>query len=127
MADRMIMIVEDNQDTLELLCAQLDSPEYRVLTAADGQEAVLTVGAQAPDLVIMDIMMPKLDGLETSRYFKLKFRERFVPVLVPPGRSQPRARFEAVLEASSSASGDTTGASWACMAVMAWARASWLF
>lgn len=92
---KRILIVEDNEDTLELLCAQLEEPGYELTTARNGQEAILSVGEQPPDVVIMDIMMPELDGLETSRYFKMRYRERFLPILVLSAKSDVASREEA--------------------------------
>lgn len=90
-----VLIVEDNEDTQELLLAQLEQPDYNIRTASNGQEAILTVGQEPPDVVIMDIMMPTLDGLETSRYFKLRFREGPSPILVLSAKSDFDSREQA--------------------------------
>ena len=63
-----IIIAEDDGDIRDLLKLFLESEGYRVVSAADGQEALNMVQQHQPDLAILDIMMPKLNGLElTSR------------------------------------------------------------
>lgn len=92
MSDYRILIVEDNPDTVELLQEQLDEPTYEISSAGDGQEAILKVGERAPDLIIMDVMMPHLDGFETSRYLKQKFRDVFLPIIVLSAKSDADSR-----------------------------------
>jgi DNA-binding response OmpR family regulator len=87
-----VLIVEDNEDTAELLQAQLEGRGWEVVTARNGQEAILLLGHEPPDVVIMDLMMPELDGLETTRYFKLRFRDKFVPILVLSAKSDAESR-----------------------------------
>jgi len=87
-----ILIVEDNADTRELLCEQLADDLYELVTAEDGQDAILRVGEIAPDVVVMDVMMPHLDGFETSRYLKLRFQERFMPILLLTAKSDVESK-----------------------------------
>jgi len=86
--------VEDNPDTRELLREQLEDDRFEVFAAKDGQDAILRVGERAPDVVIMDVMMPQLDGYETSRYLKLRFRDRFIPIMMLTARSDDASREE---------------------------------
>lgn len=94
MTKRQILIVEDNPDTRELLSAQLDRPNYELVMASNGQEAILRVGELAPDVVIMDVMMPELDGLETTRYLKLRFRDRILPIMMLSAKNDRESREE---------------------------------
>jgi DNA-binding response OmpR family regulator len=89
-----ILVVEDNPDTRELLRDQLDRPDLTVVPASNGQEAILLIGEEAPDLVIMDVMMPQLNGFETSRYLKLRYRERFLPILMLSAKSDQISKRE---------------------------------
>jgi len=89
-----VLIVEDNPDTRELLVEQLDDERYEIVTAKDGQDAILRIGERPPDAVIMDVMMPHLDGFETSRYLKLRFRDRFIPILMLTAKSDAESRAE---------------------------------
>jgi DNA-binding response OmpR family regulator len=93
-AEYRILVVEDNPDTRELLCEQLEDERYEVMTAKDGQDAILRVGERAPDVVVMDVMMPHLDGFETSRYLKLRFRDCFIPILMLTAKSDEASREE---------------------------------
>ncbi|OIP44698.1 MAG: hypothetical protein AUK47_00540 [Deltaproteobacteria bacterium CG2_30_63_29] len=92
MSKSRILIVEDNADTRELLCEQLADDLYELVTAEDGQDAILRVGEIAPDVVVMDVMMPHLDGFETSRYLKLRFQERFMPILLLTAKSDVESK-----------------------------------
>jgi DNA-binding response OmpR family regulator len=83
------LIVEDDVDTAELLRLQIESGGVDVDIARNGQEAILVTGEQPPDLVIMDVMMPRLNGFETTRFFKAKFRDAYVPVLILSAKDAP--------------------------------------
>ena len=62
-----ILIVDDEQAIIKFLRANLQAEGYEVLTAIDGAEALETVEKELPDLIILDIMMPKMDGVEVCR------------------------------------------------------------
>lgn len=65
MAQKTVLIVEDNPNQRALYEEELNDAGYRVLTAADGREALATTREQRPDLVVLDINMPVMDGLDT--------------------------------------------------------------
>lgn len=89
---RRVLIVEDDSDTAELLVQQLERDDLVLEVARNGQEAILVTGEQAPDLLIMDLMMPRLDGHEASRFLKAKFRNHYVPILVLTAKDDPKSR-----------------------------------
>jgi len=62
-----ILVVEDEPEIVELLRSYLERDGHRVLTAADGEAAIREVEAVTPDLVVLDLMLPRLDGWEVSR------------------------------------------------------------
>jgi len=64
---RRILIVDDDPAILKFVRANLEATDYRTLTAVDGAEALQTVERELPDLVILDIMIPKVDGFEVCR------------------------------------------------------------
>jgi len=66
-ADPLILLAEDNQANTLTLSSYLQAKGYRVAIAKDGEEAVAAVEAECPDLILMDIQMPKIDGLEAIR------------------------------------------------------------
>ena len=66
-----ILVVDDEQPVRESLRRSLSFNGYQVILAADGVEAVETVHRESPDLMILDVMMPNMDGLETVSYTHL--------------------------------------------------------
>jgi len=81
MADK-ILVVEDDQDLLELLAYNLDKAGYRVVTASDGLGAVNAARDQLPDLILLDLMLPVMDGLEVCRTLKRGEATKNIPVLM---------------------------------------------
>lgn len=79
-----ILVVDDEPHVLKLVKANLESSGYRVLTAMDGEQAIRTVENEVPDLVVLDIMLPKMDGYAVCR----RIREfSAVPVIMLTARS----------------------------------------
>lgn len=77
-----ILVVDDNEINRDIMATRLGAHGYATLQAADGEEALAAVGQQAPDLIILDVMMPKLDGLEVCRRLKGSTISEFVPVIL---------------------------------------------
>jgi len=77
-----ILVVDDHEDNVELLRARLEARGYRVEAASDGEEALERVFASPPDLVLLDVMMPRLDGMEVTRRIKAQPGLPFVPVIM---------------------------------------------
>jgi len=67
MQKQKILIVDDEKDILELLEYNLEKEGYTVLKASDGEAAIALLKSNPVDMVLLDIMMPKLDGIETCR------------------------------------------------------------
>jgi class 3 adenylate cyclase len=86
----LILVVDDTPQNLDLLTRRLRSQGYEVATAADGEEALARVAELAPDLVLLDIMMPRLDGIETVRRLKADPAHRHIPVILVTAKSDPR-------------------------------------
>src|SRR5688500_762479 len=74
-----VLIVEDEKDIARLLRYNLEKDRYRVLVANDAETALKIVKKQKPDLIILDIMLPKMDGLEFLRTIRT---ENNVPVIL---------------------------------------------
>lgn len=70
MADARILVVDDDADSLEIVRTYLESRGYHVATAADGKEALAMLEETRPDLVLLDVMMPGIDGWEVARTIK---------------------------------------------------------
>lgn len=77
-----ILVVEDDQDILDLLAYNLENTGYRVISAADGLNGLNMAREQLPDLIILDLMLPVLDGLEVCRSLKRAEATRAIPVLM---------------------------------------------
>jgi diguanylate cyclase (GGDEF)-like protein len=76
------LVVDDNPDNVMLLRVHLESNGYVVDSAADGQEALDKIYAMPPNLVLLDIMMPKVDGMEVARRIKSDRSLPFIPIIM---------------------------------------------
>jgi diguanylate cyclase (GGDEF)-like protein len=77
-----ILIVDDHEDNVELLRARLESWHYATESAADGEEALQKVSANPPDLILLDVMMPKIDGIEVARRVKGDDNLPYIPIIM---------------------------------------------
>lgn len=77
-----VLVVDDNAQNLELLVAYLDSLDCKVVTAADGLEALDEIGKDCPDLILLDVMMPRMSGYELCRKLKSDPKTRDIPVIM---------------------------------------------
>ena len=81
-AESKILVVDDNAQNLELLVAYLESLDCRIATAADGIEAMAKVRQEAPDLILLDVMMPRMSGFEVCRKLKSDPETRDIPIIM---------------------------------------------
>src|SRR3954466_3558093 len=77
-----VLIVDDNPQNVELLQAFLESLPVRIITAADGVEALEKIEEQNPDLILLDIMMPRMSGFQVCRKIKADNKTRDIQVLM---------------------------------------------
>ena len=77
-----ILLVEDNEMNRDMLSRRLERKGYRVVAAPDGNEGLSLVRSQAPDLILMDISLPVMDGWEVTRLLKADECTRHIPVIV---------------------------------------------
>jgi adenylate cyclase len=85
-----ILIVDDMPANVHILQTRLAANGYEVVTATDGEEALATARATEPDLILLDIMMPKIDGLEVCRRLKADPALPFMPVIMVTARADPK-------------------------------------
>ena len=85
-----ILVVDDVPDNIEILRMRLTALGYEVVEAADGEEALVKVAETMPDLVLLDIMMPKIDGLEVVRRLKADKTLAFIPVILVTAKAGPK-------------------------------------
>jgi two-component system, cell cycle response regulator DivK len=81
MTGERILVVEDNEKNMKLFRDVLSATGYRTLEARTGGEAIALATANAPDLVLMDIQMPDVDGVEALRRLRADERTAAIPVL----------------------------------------------
>jgi adenylate cyclase len=77
-----ILVVDDNEINRDILVTRLEAHGYEALQAADGEEALIAAAEHRPDLILLDVMMPKLDGLEVCRRLKNDSAATFTPVIL---------------------------------------------
>lgn len=77
-----ILIVEDNADYREIMCCQLHRMGYQVIEAKDGLEGIEKATSIVPDLILMDLGLPKLNGIEATRRLSADDRTGHIPILV---------------------------------------------
>ena len=75
--DRKILIVDDEKNIVDIIAFNLKKEGYTVITAADGEEGVQKAMEENPDLILLDIMMPKLDAMKSAK----KSEKRKIPRL----------------------------------------------
>src|SRR5580704_9458124 len=85
-----ILVVDDVPDNIDILQMRLESQGYEVVTAADGVEALEKTRELLPDLVLLDIMMPRLDGIETVKQLKADASLPFIPVILVTAKSDTK-------------------------------------
>ena len=83
-----ILIVDDEDDILDLLRYNLEKEEMRVIAAKDGAEALSAIGTESIDLVVLDIMMPNIDGMEVCRRIRSNSKFKTIPILFLTARSE---------------------------------------
>jgi DNA-binding response OmpR family regulator len=89
-AEKVVLAADDNEDILALVAFRLERAGYRVLQARDGDEALRMALERHPDVAILDLMMPRLDGYEVTRRIRSADDEstRRMPVMLLTARAQ---------------------------------------
>jgi two-component system response regulator VicR len=77
-----ILVVDDEPDVVQVVSGRLAREGYEVATAFDGEEALSKFAAFDPDLVLLDLTMPKLNGFEVLKQIREKYKDRWRPVII---------------------------------------------
>ncbi len=85
---RTILVVDDDEDVLRILRFSLERAGYAVQTASDGQQARDQIDRQRPDLIVLDLKMPRLNGYQLFAQLKSDEKTRSIPVLVVTALTQ---------------------------------------
>ncbi len=89
-----LLVIEDNEELLQLM-TQLLSREYNVLTAQNGKEGISIVENEDIDLIVSDIMMPEMDGIEFCKHIKNNFETCHIPLILLTAKNKEEDRIEA--------------------------------
>jgi two-component system alkaline phosphatase synthesis response regulator PhoP len=80
--DATVLVVDDDPMLVRLVQMNLELEGYKVLTAGDGEEGVAQARAHQPDLIVMDVMMPKLDGIAATQALKADTATSTIPIIL---------------------------------------------
>ncbi len=86
---KKILIIEDERIIIELLAKKLIASGYEVVMARDGEEGLEKIDQEKPDLVLLDIVLPKMDGMEVLKKAKSNEATRDIPVVIISNSGQP--------------------------------------
>jgi DNA-binding response OmpR family regulator len=95
---RKILCVDDEEDILNFLELVLSEKGYAVVTASGGQEALTKAQLERPDLVLLDIMMPQMDGWEVLKLLRVDEETAEIPVAMLSARTEARDRVQGLQE-----------------------------
>jgi CheY-like chemotaxis protein len=84
----LVLVADDNEDILGLVRAVLERSGYEVVSVSDGAQALASVEKRQPDLAVLDITMPEIDGLEVLRRLRADTRTRGLPVVLLSAQAQ---------------------------------------
>ena len=88
MPAKKIMAVDDERHIVRLIQVNLERSGFQVITAFDGPEALKKVEAERPDLIVLDVMMPKMDGFEVLKRLQANPETREIPVIMLTAKAQ---------------------------------------
>ena len=83
-----ILIVDDEKDIVETLSFMLQAKGYEIISAYDGEEGLKLAKEEKPDLIILDVMMPKINGYKICRLLKYDAKYKNIPIIMVTARSQ---------------------------------------
>ena len=84
----LVLVADDDPDILSLIALRLERSGYDVLAAEDGRQALTTALERVPDVAVLDVTMPKLDGYEVTKLLRDDARTRHMPVILLTARVQ---------------------------------------
>src|SRR5207248_5359493 len=87
-----ILVVEDDQDIAQLVARYLDKAGYSAEIVGSGRDALKRIAAQAPDLVVLDLMLPNVDGLEICRAVRASEKSSSIPIIMVTARAEESDR-----------------------------------
>jgi two-component system cell cycle response regulator DivK len=91
-----ILVVEDDEINRDMLSRRLERRGYQVVIAVDGEQAVVMARSQSPDLILMDLSLPVLDGWEATRQLRAASETRTVPIIALTAHAMQGDREKAI-------------------------------
>lgn len=88
-----LLLADDSQTILKVVGSMLESHGFEVITASDGVEAAMKAFSLRPDLILLDVMMPKMNGYQVCRLLKNEPRTASIPIIILTSKDQPREKF----------------------------------
>ncbi|HNX81740.1 MAG TPA: response regulator [Candidatus Omnitrophota bacterium] len=88
MEKKTILIVDDESQLVEMIQMRLEANGFAVITAYDGQQGLAVARAQLPDLIILDLMLPKMDGYKVCRLLKFDEKYKHIPIILFTARAR---------------------------------------
>ena len=89
---KRVLLAEDHPGTIEVMQLELEVLGYDVTVAQDGQEAVQKATAEPPDVIVMDMLMPKMDGFEAASSIRQNPKTKDIPILAATALARPGDR-----------------------------------
>lgn len=86
---KRVLLVEDHPETIELMQQELAHLGYEVIVARDGITAVQVATSELPDLIVMDISMPRMNGLQAASRIRENSQTEFIPILAATAKAMP--------------------------------------
>jgi len=83
-----ILIIDDEQGIIDFMQMALESRDYTVISALDGEDGLIAAQQESPDIILLDVMMPGMDGFETCRRIKNNDLTKKIPVLFISAKAQ---------------------------------------
>jgi len=87
---KKILIIEDYRNIVEILTMRLQALGFEVISANDGQQGLMLARQEAPDLIILDVLLPKMNGYKVSRLLKFDAKFKDIPIIMLTSRETKR-------------------------------------
>lgn len=89
---KKVLVIDDEEDLLKLLKIRFEQENFKVVTALDGDVGVKITEQEAPDIIILDIMMPKMDGYTCLKEIRKLPKIKDIPILMLSGKEEEKVR-----------------------------------
>ncbi|MFC1671881.1 response regulator transcription factor [Planctomycetota bacterium] len=82
MAEKKILVVEDEPELVKALEVRLKNQDFEIISALDGEEGLRKAREENPDLILLDVMLPKIDGFRVARFLKFDEKYKHIPIIM---------------------------------------------